>query len=261
MSFKLGADPELFLKDASEAFVSVIGKIGGTKQNPMPLPLGEGFCVQEDNVALEYNIPACGSKGQLVHNIEGIMKFLSDHVNTMGLHFAKESAAIFPEEQLKDPRAMEFGCDPDYDAWRDGDVNMKPKANDWRLRSCGGHIHIGHKFKKIDDLITFIKYMDLYLAVPSTIMDTGDMRKQLYGKAGAFRVKPYGGEYRVLSNYWTLDRKLIEWVWDATSLAMDSWQNKKVDVDTEKEAILAAINDNNKEAARMLIGKYSLLVA
>ena len=261
MKFKLGADPELFLKDASNAFISVIGKIGGTKENPMPLPIGEGFAVQEDNVALEYNIPPADSREALVSNIEGIMAFLGDHVKTLGLYFAKESAAIFPEEQLMDPRALEFGCDPDFNAWDNGKVNPRPRAPDWRLRSCGGHIHVGHKFGSKDDHINFIKYMDLFLAVPSTVQDQGDLRKQLYGKAGAFRFKPYGAEYRVLSNYWTLDRKLIEWVWDATTLAVDAWQNKKVDVDAEKDTILAAVNFNQKDAAQHLIQKYKLLTA
>ena len=76
---KIGADPELFLVDAAGAFVSSIGLIGGSKDHPRPLPIGDGFAVQEDNVTLEYNIPASGSKDELVSNIQAAMSFLATH--------------------------------------------------------------------------------------------------------------------------------------------------------------------------------------
>jgi len=58
--------------------------------------------------------------------------------------------------------------------------------------------------------------MDLYLGVPSVLMDKGELRKQLYGKAGAYRMKPYGVEYRTLSNFWIFSDTTIGWVWDNT---------------------------------------------
>lgn len=259
--FKLGADPELFLQDATDAYISSIGKIGGSKECPIPLPLGEGFAVQEDNVALEYNIPPSETKEELKNNIKQVMSFLAEGIKPLGLHFSRESAVLFPESQLVDPMAKEFGCDPDFDAWKGGEKNPRPKADDHRLRSCGGHIHVGHKFLNKGELIRFIKHMDMHLAVPSTIQDNGELRKQLYGKMGAFRYKPYGGEYRVLSNYWTLQDSLVEWVWEATERAFDSWQEQSIPVEEEYPAMLAAINNNNKEAALSLIKKHRLLLA
>jgi hypothetical protein len=260
--FKLGADPELFLKDAADAFVSSIGLIGGSKQHPLPLPIGDGFAVQEDNVALEYNIPPSASRDDLITNINRAMVCLTEGIAPLGLKFARESAVLFPEDQLKDPRAREFGCEPDFDAWKDGAVNPRPKADDHRLRSCGGHVHIGldgkHTKAEIERLM---RMMDLCLAVPATVLDDGHLRKQLYGKRGAFRYKPYGAEYRVLSNFWTLENKLIGWVWDATSMAVDAWQNKKIDVDAEDKAIEEAVNNNNREVAMQLKDKYNLLFA
>lgn len=262
--FKLGADPEVFLKDATDSFVSAIDLIGGSKLNPRPLPIGEGFAVQEDNVAVEYNIPASESKQQFGSNINKAMSYLSDQVAMLGLKFAQESATMFPDKQLLDPRALEFGCDPDFNAWNNGKRNPRPKATDASLRTCGGHVHIGgvngNPFSTKADVIKFIKYMDLFLGVPSTIMDNGDLRKQLYGKAGAFRFKPYGCEYRSLSNFWIFDNKLTDWVWDSTAMAMDAWQNNKFDIDSEQDLILEIINNNNKLMAERLIDKYALMV-
>jgi hypothetical protein len=258
---KIGADPEVFLLDAQEGFVSAIDRIGGSKRNPLPLPLGDGFAVQEDNVAVEYNIPPAGSKEQLINHIDRVMSHLSDTIAKIGMHFSHESAAVFPLDQLIDIRAMEFGCDPDFNAWKDGQTNPRPKCPDPMLRSCGGHVHIGHEFASKADKIEAVKFIDLFLGVPSQQMDNGQLRKQLYGKAGAFRDKVYGLEYRVLSNYWIFHPKLVGWVWDATSQAMDAWQNNKIDVNAERDTILAAINDNNHIAAQHLIAKYQLPLA
>ena len=262
--FKLGADPELFLLDASEAYISAIDKIGGSKENPRPLPIGEGFAVQEDNVAVEYNIPASPSRMAFTHNIGRAMSFLSDQVATMGLHFANTSAVSFPDSELLDLRSQEFGCDPDFNAWRKGARNPRPVASNKALRTCGGHVHVGgldgNPFAENKDVITFIKYMDLFLGVPSVLMDTGELRKELYGKAGAFRFNPYGCEYRSLSNFWVFDSKLTDWVWNSTELAMDAWQRKAFNVNEDKQLILETINNNNKLMAERLVDKYKLLV-
>ena len=256
----LGADPEIFLADAAGAFISAIGKIGGTKEQPRPLlEIGEGFAVQEDNVALEYNIPPSPNKDAFRGNISRAMSYLSDHVGKMGLKLINVSATSFPVEQLRDPRALEFGCDPDFNAWKNGKPNPRPNAKDKTLRSCGGHVHVGYAFQSADEVHQFIKLMDLYLGVPSVLMDQGELRKQLYGKAGAFRYKPYGCEYRSLSNFWTFSDKTIDWVWDSTRRAADALQNN-MNIDEDGGLILEAVDHNNKLMAERLVDKYKLLV-
>ena len=254
---KIGADPELFLVDAADParLVSSIGLIGGSKEEPRPLDeLGPGFAVQEDNVALEYNIPAASSADELANNIGTIMAFLRRQVGSMGLAFSQESAALFPKEQLMHPNALEFGCDPDFNAWTEA-VNPRPKASDATLRSCGGHVHVGVQGF---DPIKSVKLMDLFLAVPSVLMDKGELRKQLYGKAGAFRPKPYGFEYRVLSNFWVLGGpELVKWVWNNTRLALESVH---LEVDAIKPEIYEAVNNNNADMARQLINRYNIPV-
>lgn len=257
---KLGCDPEIFLADAAGALVSAIGKIGGTKHCPRPLPIGDGYAVQEDNVAIEFNIPPAENKDAFVNSIKAAKQYLSQEIAALGLRFNGLSAASFPYKELAHPLAHVFGCDPDFDAWKGGRENRKPMSSDKTLRSAGGHVHIGHRFDSLDDLIQFIKYMDLCLGVPSVLMDNGELRKQLYGKAGAFRFKPYGGEYRTLSNFWIFDDKYVSWVWDATQQAMDMWQDKSVDVDGIGKAVQRAINTNNKKLAATLVEKHNLMV-
>jgi len=257
---RLGCDPEIFLKDAAGALIASCGLIGGSKEAPRPLPIGEGYAVQEDNVAIEFNIPPASSSVEFVNHINSAMDYLRKEIAAQGLVFGPESAALFPKSQLLHPAALVFGCDPDYNAWT-RKVNPRPKAADETLRSAGGHIHIGDLGDLTpDDMVMIIKLMDLQAGVPSVRMDDGILRKELYGKRGAFRPKPYGLEYRTLSNFWVFDSRLVDWAWKATSLAVDAWRNKTINPDEDDAAILDAIDNNNQAAASYLIDKYNLLV-
>lgn len=257
---KIGCDPEIFLVDAAGAYVSAIDKIGGSKAHPRPLPvLGKGYAVQEDNVAIEFNIPPAEDMSELKNNVNKVKLYLQEQITKMGYTFSKESAAVFPLHELMHPAAQVFGCDPDFDAWKNGAINPKPKANDWRLRSCGGHVHIGEKIESESSAISLIKWMDLMAGVPSVVLDKGDQRKQLYGKRGAYRLKPYGVEYRVLSNFWIWDDHYIEWVWKATQAAVKNWRTGDDSVlDAEDNFIAQAINENNRDVAHYLIDKHNL---
>lgn len=258
--FSIGADPEVFVGDAN-GVRSIIGKVGGTKECPLPLPLGPGFAIQEDNVALEYNIPVSQGKEMFVGNIVTAMEFIGTTLrDSLGLQFVKDSAISFPAEELQDPAAFVFGCEPDFNAWT-GRINRKPKADDPNLRSCGGHVHIGVTGTKYAgcDPYMIIRACDLFMGIPSVLMDTGVLRKQLYGKAGACRVKPYGVEYRTLSNFWVFDSRLVEWVYNNTERALDAVLNN-MSFDDDSKLIQSTINNNVIPMAEMLVEKYGLEV-
>jgi hypothetical protein len=259
MEIKLGCDPEAFMQDATGTLRSSIGLIGGSKENPMPLPIGEGYCVQEDNVALEFNIPPAEGRSQFVESISKTLNFLTENIKSMyGYTLSEKSAESFLPEELDNPQALQFGCDPDYNAWTK-DVNPKPKAADANLRSCGGHVHIGYDKDKAD-VPTVMQMMDLFLGVPSILMDSGELRKELYGKAGAYREKSYGGEYRTLSNFWIFNNRLIEWVWDNTSKAVDAAESRLTLSEQDRIDVVDAINTNDKGLAMHLVKKFNLEV-
>lgn len=258
MKFSLGCDPELFLADVNGRLKASCGLIGGTKEAPQPLDeLGKGFAIQEDNVAVEFNIPASADQREFVGNVARAMKFIGDGVNSgLQLSIVNLSAASFPEDELTSPKAKEFGCDPDFNAWT-GLRNPKPKATDPNLRSCGGHVHVGYDKRTAPMYV--IRCMDLFLGVPSVLMDKGELRKQLYGKAGAFRDKSYGVEYRTLSNFWVFDPRLTKWVWDSTEKALAA-ASAQFSIGEYREPILDAINNNDKNAAAFLANKFNLEV-
>ena len=251
MSFsRLGADPEVLLQDENGTPRSVIGYINASKWNPMQIPkMAKGFTLQEDNVSLEYGIPPASSAEEFTAHIKLVMEKSLPYIK--GLTFSKLSCIIFPEEEMQHPNAHIFGCEPDFNAWTEK-MNRKPRPPHEFMRSAGGHIHVETQ----KDPVQVIKAMDLFLGVPSVLMDNGEERKKLYGSAGAHRVKPYGVEYRTLSNFWIFEDRLIKWAWDNSQRAVDCG----FDVSVEQERILAAINDNDKSVAEQLVNDYQLEV-
>lgn len=220
MNFKFGADPELFVqKDGT--FISGHGLIQGDKENPYPVNHG---AVQVDGMALEFNIdPALDEEG-FVFNIESVLSQLKAMVPEYNLvatpvaHFTAEYLDIQPKE------AKELGCDPDFNAWT-GLQNSVPD-NTVVFRTGSGHIHIGWtdnasitEPEHVSNAQAMVRQLDFYLGLPSLQFDADTQRRELYGKAGAHRIKPYGVEYRVLSNSWLRSRDLMAWAFRASKKA------------------------------------------
>jgi hypothetical protein len=241
----IGSDPELFLKNSEGKYISAIGLIGGSKDYPKPVKeLGKGFFVQEDNVLLEFNTPPARSMNKWVQNHTSMLKYLNKFLESKGLKVSIDASADMPVDQLQDPRAHVFGCDPDFNVWT-LQPNPRPHCDNPLFRSAGGHVHVAFKGSNVDKIILGRK-LDLFLGLWSVTKDTDTQRKQLYGKAGAIRFKPYGIEYRVLSNFWLQSEDYLATVYDLVE------QAKRYKGDPTP-TVAEAINTNNKENARLLM--------
>lgn len=216
VEFKLGCDPELFLKDKTTGkHVSAYGMIEGTKHNPLRVTNG---AVQVDGMALEFNIDPVTTLEDWERNITSVLSDLRGMIDdryefdfTPVAHFGKEYIEAQPDE------AKELGCDPDYNAY-DGQVNPRPDGG-LGFRTASGHIHIG--WTEGEDITDkghieagqmLAKQLDVTLGQTALLWDRDSTRREMYGKWGAIRYKPYGVEYRVLSNVWVGDKKLREYV-------------------------------------------------
>lgn len=250
IQFKLGADPELFIKRYG-SYKSAVGLVKGTKENPQKLD-EVGHAIQVDNVALEFNIAPASSYDAFRASIHKVLNHFRSILPEYELDTA--SAVSFPEEELQTPEAQLFGCEPDFNAWTKT-VNKKPHADDECLRSCGGHIHVGSDIA-IHDPISVIRAMDLFLGVPSVELDGGTLRRQLYGKAGAFRTKAYGCEYRTLSNFWIFDDNLISWAYNGTQQALEFVANGNVIKEEDGFIIQRCINTGNMRDREFLRNVY-----
>lgn len=250
MNFTIGADPEFFLQKDG-VFVPSIGLIGGSKEEPRIFE--QGYAVLEDNVAVEFNIPPAHNHAEFIANIRHAMDHI--HKELPDYHFSDESAVEFNPVDLTHPQALEFGCEPDYNAWTQ-DENPRPKADSLLLRSAGGHIHIGTE----EDRIQVIRAMDVFVGVPSIKVDAKGLRRRaLYGKAGACRFKEYGVEYRTLSNFWIWSDSMMEWVYNQTQKALQFVKDGHILTEEDGALIQHCINNSDMNAYETLVRTYKPL--
>lgn len=235
--FKIGCDPEVFIKcKATGKLVSAHGMLPGDKKNPFKVPHG---AVQVDGMAAEFNIDPALTYAEFSRNVKSVMASLQEIIGDEyelvacpTAHFGKALIDAQPAD------ARELGCEPDYCAWT-GKQNPTPDA-DLPFRTGAGHIHIGwtmgvdialQQHKDICEHL--IRNLDLY-TVPFLKLEHDNERRKLYGKAGAYRLKEYGVEYRTPSNVWLTDDKSMRLMWDCV-----------------RKAIMACCNDRG-----MIQGKY-----
>jgi hypothetical protein len=254
MKFMIGCDPEVFLKSKKYGhYTSAVGLIGGSKHKPLAIDK-DGHFILEDNVAVEFNTKPAEDVQSFRSSIHKVLDHLRGILPEYELD--KASAVSFPEAELQTPEAQEFGCEPDYNAWTKS-KNPKPQAADENLRSCGGHIHVGSDIA-INSPIDVIRACDLFLGVPSVAMDHGTLRRKLYGKAGSFRIKPYGVEYRTLSNFWIFDDTFIDWAYQGTQAALNFVANGGKIPEADGFLIQRCINTSNVEDARHIQNLYGI---
>lgn len=224
MKYTIGCDPELFAYNtSSEKFISAHPYVKGTKENPFPV--GDG-ATQLDGVAAEFNIFPCRTVEQFVARIRSVKQDMEEMFYNPDIELRAEPVAWFNEEyfNLLPDKVKELGCMPDFNAYT-REVN-DPPVTDKPFRTGSGHIHVGYNTDDITrssydvGVMNRVKQLDYTLYPLSLLWDSSQERRELYGAPGAFRFKPYGFEYRVLSNKWVDDTLLQEWVFKATVRAM-----------------------------------------
>ena len=131
----IGCDPEVFIKNESD-IISAIPFIPGSKENPYPIS-DYGHFIQTDNIMAEFCVPPVelNNPKEMYQNIKYCLDYIDANTPEGHYHSIKASAFI-SDEYLADPLAQVFGCDPSFNAWRDGEQNVKPKSKRG-LRTCG----------------------------------------------------------------------------------------------------------------------------
>ena len=266
-SVLIGSDFEMFLRNKEGKIISAIPFNSGTKAEPEKLSK-KGCCIQRDGVLQECNVPPVklDQGSTFAKNVEFVKGFIMGSFGSKNdLELVCCASAELEDDQLLDPEAHEIGCDPDFNAWDNGNINEKPASFASGLRSCGGHIHFS--YPNADTLISMdlMKCFDLHLTVPFLLIDPDERRRQLYGKAGAFRIcdwgKAAGFEARTLSNYWLSSKETILYVFKQLNQMFDYYNTKGMkEINKDNEHIINAINNSNIELALQLCEKYDVNV-
>lgn len=253
MEILVGADPELFAFN-NENPVSAYGLIPGTKHDPFAVKDG---AIQVDGMALEFNIDPASNEQDFVKNLNSVMQTLKDMVPNYNVKAVPVAEFGFEYIQQQPREAIELGCEPDFNAWLDGAVNMPPNSM-LPFRTGAGHVHIGwtkdaqpYDGEHMDVCINVIKQLDFFLGLPSLFYDKGVKRRTMYGKPGCFRPKTYGAEYRVLSNQWLESDDLKSWVFRNTKAAMDRYDRGDLVFNRVSKKILNNLTDADPDMIRV----------
>ena len=281
---KVGSDAEFFVLQNAVP-TPICGRIGGTKAEPRPVLSGNGFAVQEDNVALEFNIPPASSAREFADSIVTMLAYLKGELAKQDLVAEYRSEENFLQADLKKHlEAYHFGCEPDYCVWT-RTVNPTPTYDPYMVvnplskeketvesRNAGFHIHVSYlvngESSSLEDKEWFVKAQDLFLGVPLTSLEMRQHnrnilhRRRYYGCAGAFRPKEYGHEYRVLgSSALTPNLELNEWIFQQNQVAI-AFLNNKTNVEEifrdHHEYIVTAINRYSSDHIQHLMRHFGI---
>lgn len=118
------------------------------------------------------------------------------------------------------------------------------------------HIHIGYNHPAVPESLRMVKLLDIFLGIPSVIIDPDKKRRELYGKAGAFRLTKYGVEYRTLSSYMMSKDSILYLVWDLLTLAENFGGSPNA---FDKNQIQHIINESDVEEAKKFLNDFDYI--
>jgi hypothetical protein len=268
--FTIGTDVEFFVIDEQNNSISVEGKLGGTKRNP--LSIGNGCNRQEDCVLAEFGTPPVmyGEEDKFVEYLTHCRKKGNEILEEFNLKLLACSSRHFDKKELNTEQAMTFGCEPSFNVYTQS-VSIIPSPEEiGTLRSAGFHIHIGFPKNFFNDEYSYIqatekiiKLMDLHLGIPSIVMDMDLERRSLYGKPGDFRFRNLENgifvlEYRSLGGGLLGCEDSIRYIFNQTCQVIDRFLKGEEVPSNIEEDIRKIILNNNLVEAKNLISKFKI---
>lgn len=234
----VGADPEFFLK-IGDTFISGHNfASAGTKEHPRKM--ASGGAIQRDGVALEVNVLPAFTEQHFVENFRGIVHDLNTVIRNWSreAYLVAEPVAEFKKEFIErlPPSVRALGCEGDFNAYELG-PNPAPDSS-VSFRTGAGHLHVGwtdgaEGIEHFEKCAALVRQLDYTVGLRTLLFDAEPRRRRLYGKAGAFRPKKYGVEYRTPSNAWCASEDTARAMYKGVILAVDLLnQGKDLDKDT-----------------------------
>jgi hypothetical protein len=262
-----GADPEFCVISKGVPYPAWYITPGTKEKTEKVHP---AFSLHADNVALEVTMAPADSVSRFISRMQETLNFVNQHLAVRGAELSSlVYTDAFSADHLKHPMAQRLGCDPDFCAYSATPEMPRsvPVLDDMgKYRFFGGHIHVGYD-KELCPPHVMAQFMDLFVAMRVVQYDEQGPRRQFYGQAGLYRPKPYGVEYRTLSNFWCFDlldigKRLATNITTLSNLITNERDYmislyKSVDWDAVREII----NTENRTQASMMFRNFAHQVA
>lgn len=267
-----GADVEFFFKNSDENVVPS-DKILPLKDEPLRARPGQESFLHVDGIQGELTVLHSHCRAYVLDRLHAGLRLARQVANENNLTLSLQSSVDTPAELLENasPVGVAFGCDPDFNAWEGGTVNLNeidPKNHFVRYAGC--HIHVGtpEYDKSFDAFLgdpevknALILLMDILIGSPLSLIERIDSsntrRRDVFGKAGCYRPTPYGVEYRVPGATMLAHPFLYEWAMGMARRVVGLlYYDKKHGLEkvmnrigNDPAVVIAAINEGNLDAA------------
>jgi len=261
-----GADPEFFLKNEKNEIVSA-KEVLKDKENLF----GEGgkdaiksnwANLIPDGILAEINIDDTKCRANLGNGFSEAFNGIKNILEEKKLKICFDGVVLIkkPIFDKMNSESKEFGCVPSYNVYTKGISNIPVNSETYRYRSAGGHLHLGLNISDFKNWELYkdqiVMMLDYIVGNTFVLLDQNKKqkkRREVYGRAGEYRLKPYGIEYRTLSNYWLRDYKLMSLAFNLANLAVSLVENgvdRRLFEEVSVEHVKTAINNNNVELAK-----------
>lgn len=159
-----------------------------------------------------------------------------------------------------------FGCNPTLNSH---ESSKKLVGTRTRFRSGSGHIHLGSEaIKRYMSNVPaeVVSLLDIVCGNTCVLIDRDPLnarRRKYYGRAGEHRIKSYGLEYRVPSNFWLKSYVLWSMVSGLARNAINlvgTQVGKEILETISMQTVRRAINTNDKELALKVFHQYATIL-
>ena len=252
----LGSDPEFFFKRDGKVVPAMKFLRGGGRV------VADGFQGE-----LNPSSNACRqSSGNLIHYA---LEVADNAATRVGAEVSLNVLEEIDHETFYSVPAHErrFGCSPTKNPH---EKTKRPIGTRTRWRAAGGHIHLGGQDVKDmceKDITKLVSLFDIFCGTATVLLDRDEgnkVRRKYYGRAGEYRLKQYGIEYRVPSNFWLKSYTLWSTVTVLLRNAMGVFSNDKVTDDLfnriDMNDVRRAINECDVELAEKIWRELSVLM-
>jgi hypothetical protein len=194
----IGMDAEFFLK-REDRFIAAARVIPGLKTDPHKLQYG--VC-HPDGLSLEVGAPPADTPLGMVKNLFRVLGEVQElYLTPTGTTIAYTEEVRVASVTGAQPEDLVFGCGSEFDAYSDSMYKTADAPNQ-TCRYSGFHIHLGFTKDQPSNVFTYKDMSRLVRALDVVFEEAGlsttRQRATQYGGKGAFRVKPYGIEYRMM---------------------------------------------------------------
>lgn len=229
MKTTFGCDSE-FILTLHGKYKSAVPVLKGTREKREVI---DGAQIFHDNVLAEVAIEHGATWHEVRHNFKKSLHALAEAVAPCKLNLI--ASAEYPRAELKDPEAKEAGCSEERDAYTRMTLpSQEGNIKTGQFRTAGAHIHLGGDgvLQNSIRLKLVVYALDLFVAVPSLFLDNNIFareRRTMYGRAGSYREKTYGLEYRVLGPFWLRSPSTTELFYNLSMFAIDCVESGRFD--------------------------------